>query len=890
MRYLHATFKNYIGFFNGMGLEEVSIDFSKCQHNITIIIGANGSGKSTLMKHLNVFPDGSSSFIPNKSAEKHLVLNADGDIYDIRILSPADLKSRKTTKAYISKNGVELNENGNVSSYKDIIFSEFDLDSNYMSLSRLSNTDRGLGDKTPAERKRFTANIIDNLEVYNSMYKSFNKKSLVYKSHLNTLHTKIQNIGSKDILEQKLKDLRSRESYLNSQIVATNNKIVAIQAKYSIDEDEAKAIQDANDKYNEIFNEVSNISSQLDTYYNKTKIRREDIKSSYESDSNLEKEYTSKVNELSSLWKDKNNRLAEVTNNILSLKAELQNIDTDDNVSGNYNDSNNKIKELKDTLKSLNVSEDEDIINLTNFLSSMEKLITMIDKFSDNLTSDDIKFIVSNDINTFIKETMDTQNSVITDIEVKKQELAELQSKIKVLAVLENRPAKCKIDSCPFISDSIKLKKSINTNIDEELSKLQEEIMSMSNKVTEYQSKIDYASSLTSKHMELGAIRQLISENIVYLDKYFPNFVNKFETNLINLHMFNEIRDLSHLVDGLNLLKILNSEIQNNKILEVEYNNYQEKIQLLNSSKSMFSKLEAEEQELIESTSKIKADIDNYNKTLSEVSSRLSNESVYYSIYENYIIKNNELENAKKIVDNYKSKSNKALDELSTISSFKDEIDKMSAELQPIMQDISVVSGQLTLLDSYYDEYNEYKSSYDIIETLKKYCSPTGGGIQTLFMQIYMSKTKDISNEVLSMLFNGNYQLQDFIINENEFRIPFIGEGLPVDDISSGSSSQVAMMSMIINLVLLHQGSTKFNIAQLDEMDDSLDNYNRSIFVNILFHCIKILEIEQLFIISHSLEADNTFADVIKLKQYENYESSLSGGNVIWDYNEIIKS
>jgi hypothetical protein len=73
-------------------------------------------------------------------------------------------------------------------------------------------------------------------------------------------------------------------------------------------------------------------------------------------------------------------------------------------------------------------------------------------------------------------------------------------------------------------------------------------------------------------------------------------------------------------------------------------------------------------------------------------------------------------------------------------------------------------------------------------------------------------------------------------------------------------------------------------------MDDSLDHYNRSIFVNILFHCINILEIDQLFIISHSLEADNTFADVIKLKQYDNYESSLSGGNVIWDYNEIIKS
>ena len=46
------------------------------------------------------------------------------------------------------------------------------------------------------------------------------------------------------------------------------------------------------------------------------------------------------------------------------------------------------------------------------------------------------------------------------------------------------------------------------------------------------------------------------------------------------------------------------------------------------------------------------------------------------------------------------------------------------------------------------------------------------------------------------------------------WRCFFIGNGLPVDDISSGSSSQVCMMSMIINLVLLHQASTKFNIEK----------------------------------------------------------------------------
>ena len=152
-----------------------------------------------------------------------------------------------------------------------------------------------------------------------------------------------------------------------------------------------------------------------------------------------------------------------------------------------------------------------------------------------------------------------------------------------------------------------------------------------------------------------------------------------------------------------------------------------------------------------------------------------------------------------------------------------------------------------------------------------------------------MSKTLELSNKVLSMLFNGEYRLLDFVINENEFRIPFIGSGLPVDDISSGSSSQISIMGMIINLVLLHQASTRFNIARLDEIDAGLDNKNRSDFINFIFYTMNILEIEQVFMISHSIEADNSNADIVKLKTYDDYESGIKSGNVIYDYNEVVR-
>ena len=882
MKYLNATFKNYIGFFNGMGLYEITIDFTKCQHDIILIQGGNGRGKSTIMNHLNPFPDSSNSFIPDKTAEKDLTLFSEGDTYTIQIISPADLKGRKTTKAYIQKNGIELNENGNISSYKDIIFSEFELDSNYISLSRLSNTDRGLGDKTPAERKKFISNIIDNLEIYNNIYKTLNKKSLIYKSHINTLHTKIQNIGDRPTIDQRLSTLRNKESELNSRIISLNNQIVTIQAKNSIDEEEAKEIQEATNNADSLRSEVDLLKVQIDSIYNSTKIKPECIIDKYNHDNDLYNQYTIEYNELFNSWKEKSDRLSAISKNIQAIEAELSSSKTDDSIFERYNNSNQLIDSYISELKSLDIEPNTSLIlPLSNTINFCDKFVELLLRFNDNLSSQDIDFLINKYSQAYTDSILNKQKSIINQIENYKNEIAEINGKIKILGTLESRPDKCKIDTCPFISEAISLKKSLKTDLIEDLSNLQEQILTLSDNVTEIQKELDYIGSLSRKKMELDIIRSTVLDNQTYLNAFFPDFISKLDQRLIDMYSFNEIIDYSRLTDGLNLLKLLEDEQNSNKVLEAEYNGYRDKIKLINSSKVMLENLKKEQSELVIYVKESKVKMDSYNKTISELKSSLSVESNYHDTYCNYLDKVKEYNDAQFKVDQYQKKSAKALEALSNINNLRNEIDSLSKDLNPIMQDISTLAGQLTLLDSYYIEYNQYKSSYNTIETLKKYCSPTGGGIQTIFMQIYMSKTKQTANEVLSMLFNGSYQLLDFIINENEFRIPFIGEGLPVDDISSGSGAQISMMSMIINLVLLHQASTKFNISQLDELDGNLDHYNRAQFVNVLFYSMKILEIDQLFLISHSLEVDNTFADIVYLGGSEETPS----GNIIWNFD-----
>src|SRR5574344_2005254 len=137
MRFLYAKLTGYIGIYNGLGLSSIDIDFSKAKNKVCVISGPNGVGKSTLLNALNVMPDGNENFVPSMPASKQLCITNGNNLYEIFITHPLDKNgNRVVSKASFKKDGAELNPNGNISSYKDIVQSEFELDSNYRSEER----------------------------------------------------------------------------------------------------------------------------------------------------------------------------------------------------------------------------------------------------------------------------------------------------------------------------------------------------------------------------------------------------------------------------------------------------------------------------------------------------------------------------------------------------------------------------------------------------------------------------------------------------------------------------------------------------------------------------------------------------------------------------------
>ena len=101
------------------------------------------------------------------------------------------------------------------------------------------------------------------------------------------------------------------------------------------------------------------------------------------------------------------------------------------------------------------------------------------------------------------------------------------------------------------------------------------------------------------------------------------------------------------------------------------------------------------------------------------------------------------------------------------------------------------------------------------------------------------------------------------------------------DDITSMSSAQIALISMIISISLLSQTSTKLNIIVGDEIDAPFDSQNRREFIDILNQLMSLVKSSQCVLISHNSEIPMNECDVILLK---NDNDIISDGNVIWSY------
>lgn len=893
MRLLRLRLKNYIGIFNGMGLEDIEIDFSKCTHRILIIKGDNGTGKSTIFKALTPLSDSSINFIEEKTAIKEIsYMMNDNTIVNIKYESVFKDKTRKPTKCYMSKitqdgTVTNINPTNNITTAKEIIYDLFGLDDNFIILSQLSANKKGLGGLKPSERKRYVNNIVSSLSAYSEMNKLMTTKSSVLKSILASISTKLSQIGNIELVksnivknEEALSSLKQKEESLVYKIASLNNKISEIDTtgnyldtykdlsfRKTILEKEMKDLPETKE-----YSEDSLITNEKEfsKYEAREEFLRKIIKDSFDKELSIKDEIDENTAKLESLYDS--NILSDVKEKINSTKLELSKYE--------------KFAYLID-----------DYINITD--QDYDLSSNAIDKFNSN-----IDVLISSYSKPIIEDCLKYENkpktninfdSVIRGLESSLQEQQETKNIVLELKrssdSFKNIPNDCNHkENCPFIKEVVESHKrldeyptldSILSNIDSTNSKLEEV-------------KTNYEKE-TTKTICLNEIKSIIDhiESIVPIINKFPNTTiqKKDIIHCIREGLYLPV-DLSNYIENKNIITIISSLRENLKNLE------ETKSKIEGSSKESISLRSTLERLNLELDEVIK----NKKSNVQELDSILTKKNEINTILNSIHIAKINKEKYEKFSKEYEEVCNsiKEMDKnAESLQTLKEEFRLNSSELNVLRNDdllnikrsIEKDKYQLVLYDQYKKDYNEYMSKFNELQMLKKYTSIHG--IQTVYMSVFMNSILQETNNLLRYLFGGRFALQPFIINESEFNIPCADtEGRVREDISLMSDSQLSMISMLISFVLLKKSSDNYNIIKLDEVDDNLDNINRIQFSILIEHIMSGLGFDQCLIISHNNELDlsNTDIVVLKLESQEMIDSLYnSGGNIIFSYNEYRK-
>lgn len=900
MRFKSIELSNYIGIYNGIGLRKIYVDFTKCINHLIIIRGDNGSGKSTLFQALSILPDPNDKFIPDQEARKTIEI-IDGDVlYKILYVHTPNNKDSFTTKGFFYKmvdgNFVDMNPLGSITTCKDLLFTEFNLDYNFESLSRLSAEDKGLAAKKPAERKQFVNSISDSLEAYNNINKTIRQRTTSFKTMINSINRKLKDLGDINLLTSSINSITKRIIDMK----AARDNLVDYKAT-------KKFIITTLDPDGSILNTYNISSMKLNSLGSKKQMMLEKISSAYHT-THLTEDMASE------------DYLKYISDQKSKIQFQLQSIETDISRSLNEREEDNRNLQIKAAkLRSISSETNYDqlkvmIDNLNSKIASYESFFHEAGIINTDITKEEyitgantlmsikeavdvFREIASYDVMSFVLDTyissgLYPDTSVLEDananleeiIKHAREERAYHLSQSEIATKLANRPEGCKINDCYFIVDAYNA--SLN-NPAEQVKRLTAEIDSNTDILYANQAELDKLYLYINCINQFKILYRYIENNKSILSKLPVSEIfsdkDRFTEALINGSTFEEIYQI-------------NSYISQASIFE-DYKKSKTDLERLNNELKLY---ESKNDIIIE----IQNDISYINQKLDELTNKLDELMTskleltdmlkQYTDTELSIKTVLELKTQLSSIDSEESETNQSLsaiaDSIAQINEASSELNRVSSEIERYNHEIEVlekdkekISYSIIQFQTYKEELELYLAKYSKMEAIKKYSSPTKYGIQLIFIELYMGTVIEIANSLLQLVLNGEYHLEKPIINENEFRLPIQGEGFLNDDIMSLSSGQSSLVATVVNAALMYQSSTKFNIPKYDEIDAALDSHNRAQFPILIEELRKVIGFEQCIMISHNNEINLAAADMIILKSSDP-DIYNTQGNIIFSY------
>lgn len=858
MKLTYIRLENVAALVVGLDKDLLEIDFKKSKNKIISIQGPNGVGKTTLLSSLSPFAtvtslDERSSLpyiAPGKNGYKEIHYNDKGNNFVIKhYYKAAKDKKSHTVKSYFAMNDVELNENGNVTSFLQLVELHFGLTQELMRLLRLGSNVNSFITLSPAKRKEYIGNLISEIDMYLHIHKKINEDIRVIKVLLSSNTSNLYKCHISDPLleDEKLrklyKQIKSHEKDRDS-LISKIAKIQALEKDNNI-EDLKRKRQEAESsiyEFNRVEESIKSMSLGNVTIDKLISKRSDTMNSRIDIQSKINSYRISIDNALK---------------NIERLEASVKKITSNNDVQSLVD----AITSIRDSIKLTNLSiinfskqscTSEDVYRILSKLSSFNQISQMIHTFGNRPIEVYLKLRQSNkSVDKFLKDQMKKNVS-----RVNSGDLKTLLSQVFQGDQIVTPNCDTQFNDCPYYR--------LSEAIDDFKEKLEEEsfddetlryIQVIANNIDNVMNEIDLTRSIQIPDRIRDGMKEI-------------SILNRLGSNL----PFFDLSDLQEYLTILKEYELYRSNVE--KLKQYEY-------QLSVYKKSGIDSHLSEIQQLQENISFYRKNIVTLTGEIETIAASL----VMIDEQIGLVTKYNDAKKYKRVFEATLDSTNKILLPLENASNERLELEFSLRQMNNLINQVREEHKQL---ESKLSEYNRLTKEGKLLNIKHKHLNmildsvSTKKGIPVLFMRRYLGKIQKLANNLLELIYGDKFRLAKFNVTQDVFEVPYIKKGTKVPDVKYASQSEVPLVTMALSCALANKASGAYNILLLDEIDGGLDDKNRSAFLRMLDRQMQELETEQVFIVSHNLsQMVNIPMDCIILSPVSLVASKLQ--NVIYE-------
>lgn len=840
MRILYIKLTNFIGIKAGMGVNEVEFDFSDMTKGVIQIYGENRCGKTVLLHQLHPYSSINLNgderndlplIIPGEIGIKNIIYEVDDSVYNITHTYKPTTNGHSITSS-IQKNGDELNSNGGVNTFNNIIYQLFGINK-YSFQFLINGTQLTSFANMKSTQRKTLLNKAMGIDIYDKIHKlatdDYRYTNKIITSLNNTKEYLLKTYGSYETLCEMINNKKSELSVLDKSFTNVKSNLDELNGKIELLQQQNinQEYSIVDQQYTSYMNIIAMIGSYDENMYDRLIEEQIELNNKL---SDYKMEYASLNKDIDVLFSKKNDIEATIASNRRAKE--------------DYNNMKNTITDLENKIKEIVVNEDVDYPPSTLYgLLSVAQTVNSICKeivvsLNDNLLHMFVSLINDNqDVSAFLSQ----QAALLLDSEKEKDCVSRIHD---IISSIQGEYPKCDNDKCIY--------KKTHKQLDVYFKSYQ---TSKNNNFTTYD--IDM---LNQAYKNFNTIKTLINTQIIPLLKDDFNIIH-IANNLLS----NDYGIDTHRIEFL-IQEATKCEMKRRYIIQLQdaKQTFEQMSSLLlnvstsnddNDVDSMIQTIQDKIQSLQSQLSTINTNITQTQKLLSD------NEKARLNVSH---IKNIN-------ISDLQQKREKLSNMITMLQQYETDRFTLSQQYQTIQQQHQQLTSQLDALEKANYQYTstmkdiqQHLLENDQYKVISEATSSTKGKPVVLIKET-VERAITLTNKIVKCIYTDDeIQLLRPTIDEDSFILPFRNGINKSPDLMYGSQSESAMLSMSLSLAL-GISLTKYNIVLLDEMDAYLDHDMKYSYYMMLSEMLSVLNLEQIFVISHG-DVPKSYIDVLDIR------------------------